>query len=180
VGLRSVGLGELIFDDVAVPADHVLGKVGWGLRLVTESTNWERAFLLITALGQMRRVLDQIIDGSKSGAVHGDFDTLSGPVAGLIWRYRLSRLAIYDLAGRFAVGRASNPHMQDAAITKHFVSRNYQEFMSAALTLIGPAGLTTDHEAQQHLRDSIASTIYSGTSETLEKTISRLESLGGA
>lgn len=180
VGLRSVGLGELIFDDVAVPADHVLGKVGWGLRLITESTNWERAFLLITALGQMRRVLDQILEGSKIGALDGDFDTFSGPVAGLIWRYRLSRMAIYDLAGRFAVGQASNPHMQDAAITKHFVSRNYQEFMSAAMTLVGPASLVTDDEAQQHLRDSLASTIYSGTSETLEKTISKLEGLGGA
>jgi alkylation response protein AidB-like acyl-CoA dehydrogenase len=179
VGLRTVGLGELIFDDVAVPSDHLLGKVGWGLRLITESTNWERAFLLITALGQMRRVLDQIIDDARTGALDGDFDANSGPVAGLIWRYKLCRMAIYDLAGRFAVGEPSNPHMQDAAITKHFVSRSYQEFMSTAMTLLGPASLTTDDEAQQHLRDSLASTIYSGTSETLEKTIAKLGGLGG-
>jgi alkylation response protein AidB-like acyl-CoA dehydrogenase len=179
VGLRTVGLGELIFDDVAVPADQVLGKVGWGLRLITESTNWERAFLLVTALGQMRRVLNQILEGSKAGILDGDFDQLSGPVAGLIWRYKLSRMAIYDLAGRFAVGQASNAHMQDAAITKHFVSRNYQEFMAAAMTLVGPASLLTSDEAQQHLRDSLASTIYSGTSETLEKTISKLSGLAG-
>jgi alkylation response protein AidB-like acyl-CoA dehydrogenase len=182
VGLRTVRMGELVFDQVRVPASHVVGRIGSGLRVITESTNWERAFLLVTALGQMRRVLAEVVGRSKHPQLDrpiGGFDQISGPVADLVWRYRLCRMVTYDLAGRFEVHSSTNPHMQDAAIAKLFVSENYQRFMSDAMRLLGVGSLTVQEEVQQHLRDGIASTIYSGTSETLRKTIAKLEGLAG-
>lgn len=180
VGLRTVGLGELLFDGARVPASHLVARKGAGLQVITESTNWERAFLLVTALGQMRRVIAEVLEDAndpQSGLISGDFDAVSGPFADLVTRYKLCRMVTYDMAARLAVDRPTNPHMQDAAIVKLFVSENYQAFMNLAMRLTGVASVTTEHEAQQHLRDSLSSTIYSGTSETLRKTIAKLEGL---
>jgi alkylation response protein AidB-like acyl-CoA dehydrogenase len=180
VGLRTVGLGELLFDNARAPASHLVARKGAGLQVITESTNWERAFLLVTALGQMRRVLAQVLDDANdraSGSIRSDFDAVSGPFADLVTRYRLCRMVTYDMAARLTVDGATNPHMLDAAIVKLFVSENYQAFMNDAMRLTGIAAATTDHEAQQHLRDSLSSTIYSGTSETLRKTIAKLQGL---
>ncbi len=182
VGLRTVGLGELLFDQARVPASHLVGRKGSGLQVITESTNWERAFLLVTALGQMRRVLSQVLEDANdpdSGVIRSDFDVVSGPFANLVTRYKLCRLVTYDMAARLSVDAATNPHMQDAAIVKLFVSENYQAFMNEAMQLGGIASISTEYEAQQHLRDSLSSTIYSGTSETLRKTVAKLEGLAG-
>ena len=180
VGLRTVGLGELLFDEVRVPASHLVARKGAGLQVITESTNWERAFLLVTALGQMRRVIAQIVEDANdadSGNVRGDFDAVSGPFADLVARYKMCRMVTYDMAGRLSPDASTNPHMSDAALVKLFVSENYKSFMNEAMRLTGMASLTTELEAQQHLRDSLSSTIYSGTSETLRKTIAKLEGL---
>lgn len=180
VGLRTVGLGELLFDQARAPAAHLVARKGAGLQVITESTNWERAFLLVTALGQMRRVLAEVLDDANdrdSGLIRSDFDAVSGPLADLVTRYKMCRMVTYDLAGRLTVDGPTNPHMQDAAIVKLFVSENYQAFMNEAMRLTGIASATTAHEAQQHLRDSLSSTIYSGTSETLRKTIAKLQGL---
>ncbi len=182
VGLRTVRMGELVFSDVRVPASHVVGRIGSGLRVITESTNWERAFLLATALGQMRRVLADLVELSHHPRPErriADFDRTSGPVADLVWRYKLCRMVTYDLAGRFDIHTATNTHMQDAAIAKLFVSENYQRFMYDAMGLLGMGSVTFDEEVQQHMRDGLASTIYSGTSETLRKTIAKMEGLAG-
>ena len=182
VGLRTVGLGELLFDNARAPKSHLVARKGAGLQVITESTNWERAFLMVTALGQMRRVLAEILEDANEpdgGHIHSDFDAVSGPFADLITSYKLCRMVVYDLAGRLSVDEATNPHMQDAAIVKLFVSEQYKAFMNQAMRLAGIPAITTGLEAQQHLRDSLASTIYSGTSETLRKTIAKLEGLQG-
>ena len=182
VGLRTVGLGELLFDNARAPGSHIVGRKGAGLQVITESTNWERAFLLVTALGQMRRVLSEVLadaNDPESWVITHDFDAVSGPFADLVMQYKLCRMVIYDMASRLTVDGPSNPHMQDAAIVKLFVSESYQAFMNEAMRLTGIASVTTDFEAQQHLRDSLSSTIYSGTSETLRKTIAKLQGLTG-
>ena len=182
IGLRTVGLGELLFDNARAPASHIVGRKGAGLQVITESTNWERAFLLVTALGQMRRVLSEVLadaNTAESGTIPHDFDAISGPFADLVMHYKLCRMVIYDMAARLSVDQPTNAHMQDAAIVKVFVSETYQAFMNEAMRLTGIASITTKSEAQQHLRDSLSSTIYSGTSETLRKTIAKLEGLSG-
>ncbi len=182
VGLRTVGLGELLFDEARTPASHLVARKGAGLQVITESTNWERAFLLVTALGQMRRVLGEILEDANDverGRIRSDFDAVSGPFADLVTDYKLCRMITYDMAGRLAVDQPTNPHMTDAAIVKLVVSERYQSFMRKAMNLTGVASITGELEPQQHLRDSLASTIYSGTSETLRKTIAKLEGLAG-
>lgn len=178
IALRTVHMGELVFDDVAVPATHVLGRPGGGLRALTESTGWERALLLTCALGPMGRVLEEVVEWSKTrkayGKAIGSFQQVSSRLADMIVRYNTSRMVIYDMAARLGHGESTQPWMREAAVAKLFVSENYLPFMLDAMQTMGVRGILHDFEIQQDLRDAIPSTIYVGTSESMRNTIAKL------
>ena len=178
LGLRTVRMGELEFDDVRVPADHVVGRKGGGLRVLTESIGWERAVLLTAALGPMARTLDECIERTKSreqfGKPIGAFQQVSSKIANMTIAHRMSRMAIYDMASRLTSKGSVLSFMQDAAITKVFVSENYVQLNLDALQLFGVRGYLMDSFIQQGVRDSLSSTIYAGTSEIMRNMIAKL------
>jgi alkylation response protein AidB-like acyl-CoA dehydrogenase len=57
--------------------------------------------------------------------------------------------------------------------------RVYQSFMTDAMRLLGVQSLSAEEEVQQHPSDVIVASIHSGTSETLRKTIAKLEGVAG-
>ena len=181
MGLRTVRMGELVFDGVRVPNDHLVGGKGRGLWVVTESTGWERAVLLTAALGPMGRVLNEVIDWAKHRTQFerpiGSFQQVSAKVADMIVRHKLCRMVIYDMASRLDRDPTIRPWMQDVAIAKLFVSENYVQFMLDAMQIFGARGYLYDWPIQQDVRDSLSSTIYAGTSETLRNTIAKLAGL---
>ena len=181
VALRTVHMGELVFDDVRVPADHVVGRPGGGLQSLTESTAWERAIVLTSALGPMARVLDDVIDWTKTREAYGKpigaFQQISSKVADMTLRHHMCRMAIYDLAARLGNGHSIQPYLKESAMTKLFVSENYTPFMLDAMQTFGVRGILYEHEIQQELRDAIPSTIYVGTSESMRNTIAKLAGL---
>lgn len=178
IGLRTIQMGELVFDEVRVPSDHVVGRKGAGLSALTESTGWERAVVLASALGPMGRVLDQCVARSKEreayGKPIGSYQQVSSKIADMVWRYQVSRMVVYDMAARLGHGTSIHPWLQQAAIAKLFVTENYVQMMLDAVQVFGVRGILFDWPIQQDLRDAIPSTIYSGTSETLRNTIAKL------
>lgn len=179
IALRTVHMGELVFENVVVPNDHVIGRAGGGLQALTESTGWERAVLLTSALGPMARVLDEVVEWTKDRQAYdrpiGSFQQVSAKVADMVMRYKMSRMAIYDMASRLGHGESIQAWMQDVAIAKLFVSENYLPFMMDAVQTFGVRGILTDWPVQQDLRDAIPSTIYVGTSESMRNTIAKLQ-----
>ncbi len=181
MGLRTVRMGELKFDNVLVPKDHIIGIKGGGLRVLTESTLWERAILIATALGPMARGLEACIERTKSRNQFdkpiGAFQQISAKVANMIMRYKLSRQVIYDIASKIGKGTSLQPHSQEAAIAKLFVSDNFINFEMDAMQIFGVRGYLHESFAQQDLRDSLSFNIWAGTSETLRNTIAKLAGL---
>lgn len=181
LGLRTVPMGQLAFDGVEVPDDHVIGRSGGGLAVLAESTGWERSVLLTAALGPMRRTVDECVERAKTREQFerpiGSFQQVSAKIADMISRYRLSRLVIYDMASRLGTGKSTQRMLQDAAIAKLFVSENYVQLHLDALQLFGVRGYLMDSLVQQRLRDSLSSTIYAGTSEIMRNMIARMAGL---
>ncbi|GJM28803.1 MAG: isovaleryl-CoA dehydrogenase [Cyclobacteriaceae bacterium] len=181
MGLRTVRMGELIFDNVRVPKSNILGVKGGGLRVLTESTLWERAILTATALGPMARGLKSCIERAKSRTQFdkpiGSFQQISSKIANMIQRYKLSRLVIYDMASRLGNGTSLQPHAQDAAIAKIFVTDNFIKFELDAMQIFGVRGYLLESFHQQDLRDSLSFSIWAGTSETLRNTVAKLAGL---
>jgi alkylation response protein AidB-like acyl-CoA dehydrogenase len=91
--------------------------------------------------------------------------------------HKMARMAVYDIAGRLSVGGSTQPLMQDIAANKLFVTETYKQFMLDAMQPFGVRGFLYDHEIQQHVRDSLAATIWAGTSETMRNTIAKLQGL---
>lgn len=181
MGLRTVRMGELIFKNVLVPKSHVVGVKGGGLRVLTESTLWERAILIATALGPMARGLEACVERTKTRTQFdkpiGSFQQISAKVANMIMRYKLSRQTIYDIASKIGNGTSLQPHAQDAAIAKLFVSDNFINFELDAMQIFGVRGYLLESFSQQDLRDSLSFNIWAGTSETLRNTIAKLAGL---
>lgn len=181
VGFRSVRMGELIFDGVRVPKSHVVGRAGAGLSVLAESVGWERSAALSALLGPMDRVLGQVVEWTRTRRAYdapiGSFQQVSARVADLVVRRTMCRLAIYDIAGRLGHGSSTQDHMQDIAATKLFVTETYRQFMLDAMQPFGVRGFLHEHEISQHVRDSLAATVWAGTSESMRNTIAKLAGL---
>ncbi len=181
VGLRTVRMGELLFDNVFVPKSHIIGGKGVGLRVLTESTGWERAILIAIALGPMNRGLKECVDRVKNRQQFdkpiGSFQQISSKIANMVMKQKICRQVIYDLASKIESGKSMHAVAQDTAIAKLFVSENFVQFEMDAMQIFGVRGYLIESFINQDLRDSLSFNIWSGTSETLRNTIAKLEGL---
>ncbi len=180
-GFRTVPMGELYFDDVKVPKENVIGGKGGGLMAMAESAGWERTILLANALGPMSRTIDECVERARTrkqyGKPIGSHQQISSKIADMICRYKISRQLVYDIASRVGNGGNLQPHLQDASIAKLYVTESYIQNQLAAVQIFGVRGILVDYPYQQDLRDSLGSTIWAGTSESLRNTIAKMAGL---
>jgi alkylation response protein AidB-like acyl-CoA dehydrogenase len=181
VGFRTTPMGEIILDNVFVPKENVVGSKGGGLRILAESVGWERSVLLANTLGPMARSVDECVERAKTreqyGKPIGSFQGVSSRIANMIMRYKLSRQIVYDVASRLGNGESIQPYLEEAAMAKLFVSENYIQLQLDAVQIFGVRGILMEYGVQQDLRDSVSSTIWAGTSETLRNTIAKFAGL---
>lgn len=180
--LRTCSMGRLSFDDVFVPESHVVGGVGGGLNVIKHSIGWERVMLMGVCIGPMTRVLEETIERAKEreqfGKPIGSYQHISGKIADMVVRQRMSRQVVYDLCGQLTQDKgAIGNYLEDVAITKLYVTESYIQSMLDATQIWGGRGVCYEWPIQQDMRDSLSSTIWAGTSETLRNTIAKLEGL---
>ena len=180
-GLKGVEMGELIFNGVEVPEDHLVGALGGGLGILSESTGWERALLPSTLLGPMQRSVDDCTEWSRErrqfGRPIGTFQQVSAKIADMIVRHEICRQSVYDMAARLQESASIQPLIQQAAIVKLFVTESAIQTQLDALQVMGVRGYLEESLVLQDLKDSLAGTLWSGTSETLRNTIARFAGL---
>lgn len=180
--LRTCSMGRLEFDGVFVPESHIIGAVGGGLNVIKNSIGWERLLLMAVCIGPMSRVLEETVERTKSreqfGKPIGSYQQISGKIADMVVQQRLSRQVVYDLCGQLTNdGGAIGKYLEEAAITKLYVTESFIQFMLYATQIWGGRGVCYEWPIQQDMRDSLSSTIWAGTSETLRNTIAKLEGL---
>ncbi len=178
--LRTCSMGRLKFDNVFVPADHIIGGVGSGLNVIKYSIGWERIMLMGICLGPMTRVLNETIEWAKErkqfGKTIGNYQQVSSKIAEMAMKVQISRQVIYDLCGRLTEsGGEIGNFLGDVAIAKLYVTESFKESMLDATQIWGGRGVCYDWPIQQDMRDSLSSTIWAGTSETLRNTIAKLQ-----
>jgi hypothetical protein len=174
LGLRTSPMSELVFDDLVVPEEAVLGGIGGGSRIFTESMDWERICLFAGNIGIMERLLERSIDYARTrtqfGTPIGKFQAVSHRIADMKMNLEAARLLVYRAAWRLEHARGAS---LDASIAKLFVS---ESLLSAALDTVqifGGYGFMTEYEVERVLRDAVGSTIYSGSSEMQRNIIAR-------
>ncbi len=175
MGLRTLSNCELIFDECAIPPSDVIGREGQGLIIFNEIMEWERILFGACHVGVMKRILEKSVRYAKARKQFeqpiGKYQSVSSKIARMKINLELARLMVYhasslkDLRKRTAM---------EASIIKVFASESLKSACLDAVQIHGAYGYTTEFEVERDLRDSIASTIYSGTSEINVLVITRL------
>jgi alkylation response protein AidB-like acyl-CoA dehydrogenase len=174
MGLRTAPLGELVFEDVAVGSDAVLGGVGGGATIFIHAMDWERICLFASHVGTMERLLEKAVQYASSrkqfGQTLGKFEAVSHRVADMKVRLEAARLLVYKAASQIGKSKALS---MDASIAKLFVSEALVTAARDTIQIYGGYGYMVEYEIERVLRDAIASTLYSGTSEMQRNIIAR-------
>ncbi len=166
MGLRTCPLGELVFDGARVGPEAVLGRAGGGGPIFSRSMEWERICLVAAHCGHMERLIEKCVDYAKTRKSFGrpiaTNQAVAHKIADMRVRLEASRLLTYRAAEQ--LDRKSSVGI-DAAVTKLFVSEALVQTARDALQVFGGNGYMVDYGIERSLRDALAATIYSGTSE---------------
>lgn len=174
MGLRTAPLGELIFEDMDVSNDSVLGRIGGGSTLFATVMDWERILLVASHVGTMTRLLETSISYARTraqfGQTIGKFQAVAHKIADMKVQLEAAQLLTYRSAWR--LGNLRNASL-DASITKLFVSESLVKAGLDTVQIHGGYGFMVEYEVERALRDAVGSTIYSGTSEMQRNIIAR-------
>ncbi len=174
MGLRTSPMGEITLTDCEVPVENLLGKEGSGLAIFNSSMEWERSCILASAVGAMQRQLEICVNYARTrrqfGQAIGKFQSIANKIADMSLRLEAARLLIYRVAWLKQQGK---PALAEAAMAKVFTSEAWVQSSMDAIQIHGAYGYMKESEIERDLRDSIAGTIYSGTSEIQRMIIAR-------
>jgi len=174
MGLRTSHVGELVFQDLDVADDAVLGAVGGGSAVFATAMDWERSLLVASHVGVIERLMETSIayarTRSQFGQPIGKFQAVAHKIADMKTQLEAARLLTYRSAWR--LDHARNASL-DASITKLFVSETLLKVALDTVQVHGGYGFMAEYDVERTLRDAVGGTIYSGTSEMQRNIIAR-------
>jgi alkylation response protein AidB-like acyl-CoA dehydrogenase len=175
LGLRTSPLCEITFTDCRVPASSLLGDPGAGMAVCSACIEWERSFILASTLGTMRRQLEEAVrharDHSRFGQPIGKNQSVANRIVDMRVRLDAARLLMYQVAWLKDQGKHAT---LESAIVKLFLSEAFVESSAAAFQTFGAQAYIAGTTQERDFRDSLASRIYSGTSDIQRVIIGRL------
>lgn len=175
MGLRTVPIGDLTFEDCVVPAANRIGPEGAGVSISNHSLEVERCCILASQLGAMERQLERAVqfarDRRQFGVPIGKFQAVSNRIAEMKLRLETARLLLYKVAWLQSHGR---PAMLEAALLKLHLSESFVLSGMDAIRIHGGTGYLTEGGVERDLRDAIGGILYAGTSDIQRNIIARL------
>ena len=175
MGLRTSPMSELGFNNCKVPASNLIGEEGAGGLLFSSSMEWERGLILAHCVGIMDRLLSDsqnyALTRKISGQPISSHQSISHKLAEMKVRVETSRLLLYKAAWCKAMKK---PAALETSLAKLSISESYIENCRTALQIYGGYGYMVEYELERELRDALASSLYSGTSEIQKNIVSSL------
>lgn len=175
MGLRTVPIGELYFDDCFVSEANRIGPEGAGVSISGLSLEMERTCILASQLGAMERQLEQSIKYARErkqfGQPIGKFQAVANRIVEMKLRLETARLLLYKVAWLKHLGKSA---MLEAALLKLHLSECFVQSGLDAIRIHGGIGYLTEYEVERDLRDAVGGTLYAGTSDIQRNIIARL------
>ncbi len=179
LGMRGSNTAELVFDDVEVPFDNVLGQEGGGVRVLMSGLDYERVVLSGIGTGIMAACLDHVMpymaERRQFGQPVGSFQLMQGKIADMYVAMNTARAYVYEVARACDAGRVTR---QDAAACVLYASEEAMKVAHQAVQAMGGAGFMSDSPVSRLFRDAKLMEIGAGTSEIRRMLIGR-ELVGG-
>jgi butyryl-CoA dehydrogenase/short/branched chain acyl-CoA dehydrogenase len=174
LGIRASSTCELIFDNVPVPAENILGQRGKGYKVAIETLNEGRIGIGAQMLGLAEGALDHALKYARErkqfGQRIGDFQGVQFDLAEMATQVEAARLMVYNAA---RLRDAGQPFITQAAMAKYFCSTIAEEVASKAIEVLGGVGFTKDYPVEKLYRDAKIGRIYEGTSNMQRITIAK-------
>ena len=152
LGMRGSNTAELVFEDVEVPFDNVLGEEGGGVRVLMSGLDYERVVLSGIGTGIMAACLDEVMpylaERKQFGAPIGSFQLMQGKIADMYTAMNSARAYVYEVARACDRGTVTR---QDAAACVLYASEQAMVQAHQAVQAMGGRGLHERHARFPHL-----------------------------
>jgi isovaleryl-CoA dehydrogenase len=175
--MRGSNTGELVFQDVEVPFDNVLGEEGRGVEVLMSGLDYERAVLAGGPLGIMAACLDVVMpyvhERKQFGQPIGEFQLMQGILADMYTTLSACRAYVYAVAAALDRGHGGSAARKDAAGAILFAAEKATWLAGEAIQALGGNGYINDYPTGRIWRDAKLYEIGAGTSEIRRMLIGR-------
>ncbi len=166
MGIRSSSTAELIFNDVKVPKENLLGKEGEGFKIAMATLDGGRIGIAAQALGIAQGAYEHALEYSKERIQFGkpicQQQSIAFKLADMATKLRCARFLVYSAA---ELKEEHAPYSMEAAMAKMYASDIALEVANDALQIFGGSGFLKGMEVERAYRDAKITTIYEGTNE---------------
>jgi isovaleryl-CoA dehydrogenase len=174
LGMRGSNTAELIFDNVKVPFENVLGEENKGVKVLMSGLDYERVVLAGIGTGIMAACLDEVMpyvsQRKQFGEPIGSFQLMQGKIADMYTAMNSARAYVYEVAKACDRGEVTR---QDAAACVLYSSEEAMKQAHQAVQAMGGAGFMADSPVARIFRDAKLMEIGAGTSEIRRMLIGR-------
>jgi alkylation response protein AidB-like acyl-CoA dehydrogenase len=183
MGMRASPTGELLLDDVSVPAENLIGEEGAGFSYAMAALDASRPIVGAQAVGIAQGALDAAVryatERSQFGSRVADFQGIQFMLAEMATKLEAARLLVYracSLLDANALGTS-----KASAMAKWFASDTAMQVTTDAVQILGGVGYVRDFPVERMMRDAKATQIYEGTNQVQRIVIARrlLEEITG-
>ena len=175
MGMRATANCELMFEDVKIPKENLLGKEGDGFKICMHLLDVSRIDIGAQALGLAQGALDEAIKYSKERKAFGspicEFEMVQSMLAEMATQIQAARFLVYYSA--FCKDRGDTRFSKEASMAKWFASETAINATRKAIQIHGGYGYTKDYKVERLYRDAKIMEIYEGASEIQKIVIAR-------
>jgi len=166
MGIRSSATYELVFEDVRIPAENLLGQEGQGFKVAMVTLDYGRIGIASQALGIAQGAYEQALKYSKErkqfGKTLSEFQVTQFKLADMAIQIEAARLLVYQAC---YLATEHLPFSKEAAMAKVFAAETANKVTAQAVQILGGYGYTRDYPVERMMRDAKITEIYEGTSE---------------
>jgi short/branched chain acyl-CoA dehydrogenase len=174
LGIRASSTAEILFENVEVPAENIIGKEGIGYKIAIEILNEGRIGIGGQMVGIAQGALDYsmpyLFERKQFGQFIGDFQGMQFQYAQAQMELHAARLMVYNAARKKEAGE---PFVEDAAMAKLFASQVAERVASKAIEWLGGNGFIKEYNVERFYRDAKIGAIYEGTSNIQLHTLAK-------
>ncbi len=168
MGVKGVDTGELLLDDVRVPAENVVGEIG-GFRVAMLGLNAMRPIVAARGIGLAEGALMYAVEYVRNRQAFertiADFQGIQWKIAELATEIEAARLLTYRAAWMADRGQFTKEWVPFLSMAKYYATELGVKVSGEALQMLGAAGYMKDHPLELYYRDAKQLTIVEGTSQ---------------
>ena len=172
MGLHGVHTSEIVFTDMIVPKENLLGQEGKGFKICMQTLDVGRIGIAAQALGIAEGAMKEAVEYTKTRVQFGKpiskFQNTQFTFADMALRCESARLMTYQAASLKQEGKRCS---REAAMAKLSASETAMWVTTKALQRFGGYGYTNDYPMERMMRDAKITEIYEGTSEVQRMVI---------